>query len=97
MSGGRIYSKYRMLVTALGLNELDVYRINREGRSVDIIRVYDPSSGRIALVDLGTTRESLSLDEFLDRLIAGLEKGGVKISERRINAVKTKLLPQLKK
>jgi hypothetical protein len=99
MAKGGVYSKYRMIVTALGLRELDVYRVvKKEGgasRTVDIIRVFDPSTGKVALVDLGTVREALSFESFIEKLVGELEKAGIRVSERRLDLVKSKLLPQL--
>lgn len=97
MARGKVYSKYRMLVTALGLKELDVYRIQKEDkRVVDVLRVMDPATGKVALVDLEAPRESLSLDEFLDRLVKKLEEAGMPVSERILNRVKSKLLTPAK-
>ena len=94
MARGRVYSKYRMIVTALGLKELDVYRVRRgDKRVVDILRVMDPATGKVALVNLEAPRESLSLEEFLDRLVKKLEEAGMPVSERVLERVKSKLFP----
>ncbi len=94
MGAGKLYSKYKMLVTALGLKELDVYRVTRNGRAVDVLRIFDPATGKVALVDLNAPRESFSLDEFLEKLVDSLKKEGIQVSERRISLVKEKLLSQ---
>ncbi len=94
MARGRIYSRYRMIVTALGLKELDVYRVKgKDGRIVDVLRIMDPGTGKVVLVDLETPRESLSLEEFLARLVKKLEDAGMPVSERILERVKSKLLP----
>ncbi|MCE4611395.1 MAG: hypothetical protein F7B17_05430 [Desulfurococcales archaeon] len=93
MARGRIYSRYRMIVTALGLKELDVYRVKgKDGRIVDVLRIMDPGTGKVVLVDLEAPRESLSLEEFLARLVKKLEDAGMPVSERILERVKSKLL-----
>ncbi len=89
MGSRRHLNRYKMLLNALGVRELDVYRVTRGGRTVDVIRVYDEDSGRVVLVDLGAARESLSLGEFVDRVVELLGKSGVQVSERRIARVKS--------
>jgi hypothetical protein len=86
----RVLSKYRFLVEALGLRQVDVYRVREGGREVDILRVYDPSTNKVVIVNLGALRESLDQREFLDRLLKGLSEAGVRVSEKRLS----KILPQ---
>ncbi|BAN89805.1 hypothetical protein [Aeropyrum camini] len=91
MASRRVLNKYKMLVESLGLKQLDVYRVLREGKPVDVIRVQDPASGKIALVDLGATRESLTLGEFAEKLLAALGESGITVSERLLLRLRSKL------
>jgi len=86
----RILSKYRFMVEALGLKQLDVYRVKVGSKEVDILRVYDPSTRKIVTVNIGALRESLDQREFLDRLLKSLEEAGVKVSEKRLSRLQLK-------
>ncbi len=81
-----VYHKYRRLIEALGLKQLDVYRIrdNSSGKLKDIVRVSDPSSGRVVVVDLGTVRESLSYQEFLTKVLDGIKRAGIPLPDRLV-------------
>ncbi len=83
----RLLSKYRFMVEALGLRQLDVYRVREGGREVDILRVYDPSTRKVVVVNLGALRESLDPREFLDRLLKSLEKAGVRVSDKKLSKI----------
>ncbi len=76
------YTAYKALLELLGLRQLDVYRTHIKGSPSDIVRVVEPSSRKVFEVELGTTRESLSYEEFLARVREASEKHGVKISDR---------------
>ena len=94
MVSRRIYTKYKVLVHSLGLKQIDIYRVQaggKEGRRLtDVVRVMDPASNKVAVIDLGTVREALSYTAFLDKLLEGLEKAGIKVSERRIQVARRK-------
>ncbi|GBF08813.1 hypothetical protein apy_05380 [Aeropyrum pernix] len=92
LASRKVLNKYKMLVESLGLKQLDVYRVVREGKPVDVIRIQDPASGKTALVDLGTTRESLTLQEFAERLLKALGESGITVSERLLLRLRGKLL-----
>lgn len=77
-------SRYRFIIEALGLKQLDVYRVREGGVEVDLLRLYDPSTRKVVIVNLGTVRESLDNKEFLERLLRSLEERGVKVSEKRL-------------
>lgn len=79
-----IYHKYRRLVEALGLRQLDVYRVrdNNTGKQKDVVRVFDPSTGKVVVVDLGNVRESLSYQEFLSKVLEGVRKAGIPLPDR---------------
>ncbi|MEM1873153.1 MAG: hypothetical protein QXS85_00665 [Acidilobaceae archaeon] len=87
----RTLTSAKLVLEALGLRQLDVYRVVRDKRPVDLVRVMDVSSGRVALVDLGTLRESLSLSEYIDRVVSELARAGIRVDERKLAAVKAKL------
>lgn len=82
MSTRKLLNKYKIFVTALGLEQLDVYRVVKDGKPVDILRILDPSTGKIVMIDLGVSRESLGEEEFLKKLLEELEKNGITVSER---------------
>lgn len=81
-----VYHKYKRLIEALGLRQLDVYRIrdNSTSKLKDIVRASDPSSGRVVVVDLGTVRESLSYQEFLAKVLDGIKKAGIPLPDRLV-------------
>lgn len=82
VSKGAQFTYYKALLELLGLRELDVYRYSRKGQVSDVIRVLEPASHKVVNVDLGTARESLSYEEFLNRVKESLERNGIKISDR---------------
>ncbi|MCX8195874.1 MAG: hypothetical protein N3F67_02180 [Acidilobaceae archaeon] len=84
-------SKYRSLVEALGLRQVDVYRVRRGEREQELVRLYDPASGKVILVDLGTVRESLSLEEYLDRVLEAAGKHGIRVSDKRLQTVRAQI------
>jgi hypothetical protein len=80
---GGVLSKYKRLAEALGVRVLDVYRVRgRDGRERDVVRVLDYASGKVVLVDLGGTRETLKFREYAERLVEELRKAGVSVNER---------------
>ncbi|MCE4603752.1 MAG: hypothetical protein F7B20_02155 [Aeropyrum sp.] len=91
MASGRVLNRYRMLVTALGLQQLDVYRVMESGRPVDVIRVRDPATDKVVLINLKTTRESLTEEEFIERILEELKSQGISISERILVRLRDKL------
>ncbi|GAB6148461.1 hypothetical protein [Stetteria hydrogenophila] len=92
MASRVVYSRYRRLVEALGLRQLDVYRVRDQstGRLKDVIRLLDPASGKVAVIDLGTLRESLTYQEFLSKVLEGVEKAGITLPERIVGNVMEK-------
>ncbi len=91
MAGGRIYTKYKNVIEELGLKQLDVYRVIKDGKITDVLRIQDPMSSKILLFDLGAPREALSLLEFLERLRRALVESGIEVSERRLQLLREKL------
>jgi hypothetical protein len=81
----RITSRYKFIVEALGLKQLDVYRVVERGREVDVLRLYDPSTRKVITINIGTLRESLDQKDFLDRILKSLEEAGVRVSEKRLS------------
>jgi len=75
------YTVYKALLELLGLRQLDVYRKSR-GSPSDVIRALEPSSRKVVEIDLGTTRESLTYEEFLAKVKDTTEKQGIRISDR---------------
>ncbi len=91
MTSRRIYTKYKVIVHALGLKQLDVYRVSGgRGAARDVLRILDPLSNKVAVIDLGAVREALSFTEFLDKVIEGLKNSGINVSERRVAAAREK-------
>lgn len=91
MGSRRVYSAYKRLVEDLGLKQLDVYRGARGGKVSDKVRIYDPSSGKVALIDMGGPRESFSPKEFVERLVQRLKESGITVSERSLKRVLERL------
>ncbi|MEM0340388.1 MAG: hypothetical protein QXN05_02555 [Acidilobaceae archaeon] len=81
----------KLALEALGLKQLDVYRIAEDNRLVDIVRVKDLTSEKVVTINLGTVRESLEVSEFVDRVVSELVRVGVKVDERKLSALKSKL------
>ena len=82
-----VYHRYRRLVEALGLRQVDVYRVVSDGRLKDVVRVADISSGKVFVVDLGTVRESLGFKEFLERVLDGARKAGIHLPDKLVASV----------
>ncbi len=80
----KIYTRYKEVVEYLGFKQLDVYRVESEGKTVDIIRIMDPMTGKVGVVNLGAARETLSMKEFLEKIVKGAEEAGLPVNERRI-------------
>jgi len=59
-----------------------VKRVKREVERWSLIRALEPSSRKVVEIDLGTTRESLTYEEFLAKVKDATEKQGVRISDR---------------
>lgn len=96
MSRGVVYTKYRYIVEMLGYKQVDVYRVPRieDGKKVgfkDVIRIMEPMSGKMAVIDLGVTRESLSLLEFMEKIVEGAGKAGLPVFERNVQVLREKL------
>ncbi|MEB3778619.1 MAG: hypothetical protein GSR85_00075 [Desulfurococcales archaeon] len=91
MAGGRIYAKYKSIIEELGLRQLDVYRVIKDGRITDVLRIQDPMSGKILIFDLEAPREALSLLEFFNKLKEALEEAKIEVSERRLNLIEERL------
>ncbi len=96
MSRGVVYTKYRYIVEMLGYKQVDVYRVPRteDGKKVgfkDVVRIMEPMSGKIAVIDLGVTRESLSLLEFMEKIVDGAGKAGLPVFERNVQVLREKL------
>ena len=96
MSRGVVYTKYRYIVEMLGYKQVDVYRVPRveDGKKVgfkDVIRIMEPMSGKVAVIDLEVTRESLSLLEFMEKIVEGAGKAGLPVFERNVQVLREKL------
>ena len=87
----KIHTRYRLIVEQLGLRQLDVYRVKERGVDVDILRLYDPATGKVVVVNLGTVRESLDYKSFLDRILRSLEEAGIRVSEKRLSRLLERL------
>lgn len=87
----KLLTRYRLIVESLGLRQLDVYRVREGGRDVDVLRLLDPQTGKVVTVNLGTVRESLSFQEFMERILEPLGKAGVRISDKTLSTVKAKI------
>jgi len=89
----RVYTRYKAIVEYLGYKQLDVYRVMEGKKTVDIVRLMDPMSGKAAVINLGAPRESLSYWEFLERIINGAKSAGLPLNERRIQELREKFKP----
>ncbi|MCS7107385.1 MAG: hypothetical protein NZ902_04710 [Acidilobaceae archaeon] len=84
-------NKYKALVETLGLRQVDVYRSREGGREKEVVRLYDPTSGKVIVVDLGTVRESLTLEEYLNRVLEASGKHGVRVSDKKLQVVRSQV------
>ncbi len=96
MSRGIVYTKYRYVIEMLGYKQVDIYRVPRveNGEKAgfkDIVRIMEPMSGKVAVIDLGVVRESLSLLEFMEKIVEGAEKAGLPVFERNVQVLREKL------
>ncbi len=92
MAKGRVFTVYRRIITSLGLKELDVYRVvGEDGIKKDILRLYDFTSNKVVLVDLGTTREAMSPVEFLNKVVEKAREAGISLPERKIRELSKEL------
>jgi hypothetical protein len=92
MASRKTYTQYKKIVEALKLSQLDVYRVRTEkGTLKDVLRVYSPAANKVVLVDLGAPRESLSLLEFLDKLVDTLKNEKIPVPERTVKNLREKL------
>ncbi|MFP3144763.1 MAG: hypothetical protein RXQ93_07105 [Caldisphaera sp.] len=83
----KIYTKYKRLIELLNLRQLDVYRVEgKDGKIKEIVRLLDPTTRKVANVDLNTVRESLSYIEFLNKIKEGVSKEGININDRVWNS-----------
>lgn len=87
MASRSVYHKYRRLVEALGLRQVDVYRVVSDRRPKDIVRVADISSGKVFMVDLGTVREALGFREFMERILEGARGAGIHMPDKLVSSV----------
>lgn len=84
----KIYTKYKRLIELLNLRQLDVYRVEgKDGKIKEIVRLLDPTTRKVANVDLNTVRESLSYIEFLNKIKEGVSKEGININDRVWNSI----------
>ncbi len=88
----RTLSLYKRIIEELGLRQLDVYRVPAEkGGFKDVIRLLDPMTNKVALVDLGKLREATDPAEFLEKIIEAATKAEIAIPERKIEQLKEAL------
>ena len=89
MARGGLYTKYRRIIEMLNLRQLDVYRVTHDKAGAkDLLRIMDPSSGKIVIVDLETTREALTFGEFLERLVYKLKEQGITLDDRLVERIR---------
>jgi len=88
----RTLTLYKKIIEELGLRQLDVYRVRDEkaGGFKDIIRVFDPATSKVYLVDLGKIREAVKPVEFLEAVIKASEGAGVRLPERIVARLREK-------
>ncbi|MEM2628634.1 MAG: hypothetical protein QXG74_01990 [Acidilobaceae archaeon] len=85
---GKVHTKYKTIVEMLGLKQLDVYRVREGSRDVDIVRLYDPATRKIIVINLGSVRESISLGDYLAKVLEASSKHGVRISDKKLQTVR---------
>jgi len=85
MAKGRTLTLYKAAIEELGLRQLDVYRIVKkdENKMVDVIRIFDPATNKVVLVELPSIREALDPKDYIDILLDSLAKAGVSYPERK--------------
>ncbi|MEN2999169.1 MAG: hypothetical protein ABDH61_01120 [Acidilobaceae archaeon] len=84
-------TKYKALVETLGLRQVDVYRVVEGGREKEVVRLYDPTGGKVIVVELGTVRESLGLEEYLNKVLEAAGKHGVRVSDKKLQLVRSQV------
>ena len=88
----RTLTLYKKIIEELGLRQLDVYRVRDEkaGGLKDIIRVFDPATSKVYLVDLGKIREAVKPIEFLEAVVKASEEAEVRLPERIVARLREK-------
>jgi len=80
----KVRTLYKRAIEELGLAQLDVYRVKDDsGVEKDIVRIFDPATTKVVLVDLGTIREALTPIEYLERILKALDEAGIAYPERK--------------
>lgn len=85
----KVRALYKRAIEELGLMQLDVYRVidDRKKTVKDIVRIYDPTTTKVVLVDLGNIREALSPVDYFNKILEALRKAGVPYPERKANQI----------
>jgi len=88
MAKGRLLTLYKAAIEELGLRQLDVYRVEKDGKLVDIIRIFDPGTIKVILVELPGIREAVSPKDYIDILLKALDEAGIQYPERKANQLR---------
>ncbi len=88
MASRKRFTIYKRIISELGLLQLDVYRVIESGKTLDIIRIYDPAKNKVFLVNLGVTREALTPLEFIEKLEEAAKASEVTLPERKLKKLK---------
>ena len=88
MASRKRFTVYKRIINELGLMQLDVYRVVEDGKTLDIVRIYDPAKNKVFLVNLGVTREALTPLEFIEKLEKAASEAGVTLPERKLKQLK---------
>ncbi len=90
----KILTLYKRAIEELGLRQLDVYRVVAEDEKTkarvekDIVRVFDPATNKVVLIDLGRIREALQPLEYIDAILEALKKNEIPFPERKANELR---------
>ena len=85
----KVRALYKRAIEELGLMQLDVYRVvDEEKKTVkDVVRIYDPTTTKVVLVDLGSIREALSPVDYFTKILEALKEAGIPYPERKANQI----------
>jgi len=88
MAKGRLLTLYKAAIEELGLRQLDVYRVEKDGKLVDILRIFDPGSIKVILVELPSIREAVAPKDYIDILLRALDEAKIQYPERKANQLR---------
>lgn len=80
---------YKRIIEELGLKQLDVYRVpDEKGGLKDVLRVFDPATSKVLIIDLGKIREAAEPLQFLEVIVKAASESGVLLPERKVGELR---------